>query len=93
MAKLTFTKLGLKPNKDIKTFIYNNQDIRKLEPFCIFLNENGEIRRIDDLLKNEKLNKIDQRIIEGFLKSKSFQKTLLYDDISNCFSYKSTILS
>lgn len=63
-------------------FIYNNQDIRKLEPFCIFLNEKGEIRRIDDLLKNEKFNKIDQRIIEGFLKSKSFQKKILYDDIS-----------
>jgi hypothetical protein len=27
MAKLTFTKLGLKPNKDFKTFIYNNQEI------------------------------------------------------------------
>ena len=48
MAKLTFTKLGLKPNKDIKTFIYNNQEIEVKQ----YLPIDEQIKFVTDILNN-----------------------------------------
>ena len=63
-------------------YIYIEQDIRKKSPFSIFINNDGNFRHIDDILKDPDFHELDQRIINGFLKSENFKKSLLDSDIS-----------
>ena len=63
-------------------YIYIEQDIRKRSPFSIFLKEDGSFKHIDDILKNPDFHELDQRIVNGFLKSENFKKSLLDSDIS-----------
>lgn len=63
-------------------YIYKEQDIRKKSPFSIFINNDGNFRHIDDILKDPDFHELDQRIINGFLKSENFKKSLLDSDIS-----------
>ena len=63
-------------------YIYNEQDVRKATSFSIFLKDDGTFKHIDDILKESDFHELDQRIINGFLKSENFKKSLLDSDIS-----------
>ena len=63
-------------------YIYNDHDIRKSSLFSIFLKDDGTFKHIDDILKDHIFHELDQRIINGFLKSENFKKSLLDSDIS-----------